>query len=602
MENSWILPLMILIPIVGAAWIGLVGPRQRCVTAKLALVISSLAFLASLWMLKLFLAGGVDASFKLQFQCDFLPQLGSSMHFGVDGISLWLILLTNLLTPLAILGSFSAISKSIRTYYSLLLLLQAGMTGVFLSLDLLWFYMFFEFTLVPLFLIVGIWGGPQRTYAAFKLFIYTMLGGVLTFAGVLVIAWYYANYRNDGVWTFSLPELYNVGLPQSWQMWLFFAMFAGFAVKVPLFPFHTWLPLAHTEAPTAGSVILAGVLLKLGTYGFFRISLPILDIASRQMAVLIGMLSLVGIIYAALAAWVQTDIKKLVAYSSVSHLGFCMLGMFAFNHAGLSGSLLYMINHGISTGALFLIVGMVYERYHTREFAQLGGLSQKMPLMAFFLIYFSFSSIGLPGLNGFVSEFVILYSVFTSGDGVTGPLGPTYAIIAATGVILSAIYMLYMCQRVLFGPLVEPAVEHHEDDEKLPTDLSKREWGLLVPLAVLALVLGVYPKMYFASTDPAIDKLNQRINGRFMASNPSEKRERSAKASSRLSCCPADLSMSRANAFLKAPASPFKAATVREGTEGDRTIGIPLLTCGALNESKEPCQDEVATLAKQEKQ
>jgi len=584
---------MILIPVVGAAWIGLVGPKQRCVTAKLALVISSLAFLASLWMLKVFLAGGVDAGFKLQFQCDFLPQLGSSMHFGVDGISLWLILLTNLLTPLAILGSFSAISKSVRTYYSLLLLLQAGMTGVFLSLDLLWFYMFFEFTLVPLFLIVGIWGGPQRTYAAFKLFIYTMLGGVLTFAGVLVIAWFYANYRNEGVWTFSIPELYSVGLPRSWQMWLFFAMFAGFAVKVPLFPFHTWLPLAHTEAPTAGSVILAGVLLKLGTYGFFRISLPILDIASREMAVLIAMLSLVGIIYAALAAWVQTDIKKLVAYSSVSHLGFCMLGMFAFNHAGLSGSLLYMINHGISTGALFLIVGMVYERYHTREFAQLGGLSKKMPLMAFFLIYFSFSSIGLPGLNGFVSEFVILYSVFTSGDGVTGPLGPTYAIIAATGVILSAIYMLYMCQRVLFGPLVEPVVEHHEGEEKLPIDLSKREWGLLVPLAVLVLALGVYPKMYFASTDPAIDQLNQRINGRFFANNPTEKRKRNANASSRPSCCPTDLS--RANAFFNAPA-------VRKGTAAClATTDVPLPTCEIRNASHEQCQDGIATLAIQEK-
>ena len=518
MEHSdWILPLLILIPAVGAAWIGLAGPAQRRETATLTMVISSAAFLLSLVMLGQFLAtgrgAGVPADYALQFQRSFLPQLGSSMHLGCDGITLWLLLLTNFITPLAILGSFSGIRKSPRTYYSLMLLLQAGMSGVFLSMDLLVFYMFFEFTLVPLFLIVGIWGGTQRTRAAYKLFIYTMAGGMLTFGGVLYVAWQY--FVQTGTWSFALADLYNTVLDDKTQIWLFFAFFAGFAVKVPLFPFHTWLPLAHTEAPTAGSVILAGVLLKLGTYGFFRIALPIVPDACRSLAVMIAVLSLIGIVYTALAAWVQTDVKKLVAYSSVSHLGFCMLGMFAFNHEGLSGSLLYMINHGLSTGALFLIIGMIYERYHTREFAKLGGLMQKMPIMAFFLLYFSFSSIGLPGLNGFVSEFTILYATFVSDApdlAVAGPLGKEYAIIAATGVILSAIYMLYMCQRVLFGPLVEPQVEHHEDEETLSPDLNRREWGLLIPLALLVLALGVYPNMYFASTDPAIDALFSRVN------------------------------------------------------------------------------------------
>ena len=506
-NSSYVLPLLILLPVAGALWISLVGPKQRCCVAKLALVFSGVTFLASLVMLVQFVQGGMGSGFSQQFYAEFLPKLGSSFHLGVDGISLWLILLTNFLTPLAILGSFSGIGKSPRTYYSLMLLLQAGMSGVFLSMDLLVFYMFFEFTLVPLFLIVGIWGGPSRTKAAFKLFIYTMAGGVLTFGGVLYVAW--LHYQESGLLTFEIAQLYNTNISATAQFWIFLALFAGFAVKVPLFPFHTWLPLAHTEAPTAGSVILAGVLLKLGTYGFLRLALPMVPDACLDMAHFVAVLSIVGIIYGALAAWVQTDVKKLVAYSSVSHLGFCMLGMFAFNHAGLSGSLLYMINHGLSTGALFLVVGMMYERYHTREFSQIGGLAKKMPVLAFFLLYFSFSSIGLPGLNGFVSEFAILYSTFTSGGpgDQVGPLGPGYAILAATGVILSAIYMLWMCQRVLFGPLKEPVVEHHEGEEQLPADLNKREWGLLVPIAVLALVLGVYPKLYFASTDAALENL-----------------------------------------------------------------------------------------------
>lgn len=510
-DQNYILPILILIPVLGAVAIAAFGPRDPRKTAHWALAFSVLALLATIDLPFRFIRNGINAQFHFQFQCDFLPQLGSSLHLGADGISIWLVMLTSLLCVLSIWASFSAIKTQARSYYALMLLLQSGMTGVFVSMDLLIFYIFFEFTLLPLFLIVGIWGGPQRRAAAFKLFIYTMAGGVLTFAGVLFIGWYH--YNQTGTLTFEIQQLYQTALPHNLQVWLFLAFFAGFAVKVPLFPFHTWLPLAHTEAPTAGSVLLAGVLLKLGTYGFLRISLPLLPEAAFGLAPLVAVLALVGIIYGSLCAWVQSDIKKLVAYSSVAHLGFCMLGMFAFNHTGLSTSLLYMINHGLSTGALFLVVGMIYERYHTREFADLGGLARKMPILAFMLTLFTLSSIGLPGLNGFISEFGVLYAVFTSAraEQFAGPLGPTYAIIAAVGIILSAVYMLWMCQRVLFGPLKEPHVEHTPSEEKLPHDLSRREWSLLTPIAVLVVLLGVYPKLFFAGTDPAIDTINQRI-------------------------------------------------------------------------------------------
>ncbi|MBN1846685.1 MAG: NADH-quinone oxidoreductase subunit M [Sedimentisphaerales bacterium] len=517
--NNYILPILILLPMVGGVLIALLGPSAPRRAAYCALAASTLTLLISVVAPLQYLAEGVNAEFQLQFQRPFIAALQSTIHLGMDGIALPLVLLTNLLSVLAIWSSLSAIQRQARSYYALMLILQGAMTGVFVSMDLLLFYVFFEFTLVPLFLLVGIWGGAQRRLAAFKLFIYTMAGGVLTFGAVVFVAWYH--YRQTAQMTFDIQKLYATQIPQSVQLWLFAAFFAGFAVKVPLFPFHTWLPLAHTEAPTAGSVLLAGVLLKLGTYGFLRIALPLLPGAAFQAAPLVAVLAIVGIVYASLAAWVQSDVKKLVAYSSVAHLGFCMLGMFAFNHTGLSGSLLYMVNHGISTGALFLVVGMIYERYHTREFSRLGGLARRMPIMAFFLVLFSLSSIGLPGLNGFVSEFSVLYAVFTSArplETFIGPLGPTYAILAATGVVLSAIYMLWMCQRVLFGPLAEPAVAEEAaaaEAAKLPADLGRREWGLLTPLAILVVLLGVYPRMYFDLTDPAIEKIQQRMTQRI---------------------------------------------------------------------------------------
>ncbi len=428
---------------------------------------------------------------------------------GVDGISIWLLAMAALLSPLAIWSSFTSIRTRVREYYALLLLLQVGLMGVFCARDLLLFYVFFEFTLIPLFFLIGIWGGPERRRAAVKFFIYTLAGSVFTFAGVVYLA--YFAYTQTGTLTTNLETLTQLGhggrIPIEAQTWLFLAFAAGFAIKVPLFPFHTWLPLAHTEAPTAGSVILAGVLLKLGTYGFCRLSIPLFPFAAYDLAPIVAVVAIIGIIYAALAAWVQRDVKKLVAYSSVSHLGFCMLGLFSLKVAGISGGVLYMVNHGLSTGALFLVVGFIYERYHTRDIHEIGGLARPMPWLAFFLIFFTLSSIGLPGLNGFVGEFLVLLGAATSGDTKDGlppgSLGYGYVIPAALGIILGAVYMLWMCQRVLFGPLKEPP-NTPDTSAGLSKDLTGREIAILAPIALCCVVIGVYPKPMLDEFEVAI--------------------------------------------------------------------------------------------------
>ncbi|NOT01948.1 MAG: NADH-quinone oxidoreductase subunit M [Phycisphaerales bacterium] len=440
-------------------------------------------------------------------------------HVGVDTISLWLVLLTAFLTPLAVWASFSGIRERVREYFALLLLLETAMLGVFCSMDLLLFFVFFEFTLIPLFFIIGIWGGAERRRAAAKFFIFTVAGSVLTFGGVLFVAYYVyssavAYGLPDAKFTMSIKDLIAAGragrIPADVQWWLFIAFAAGFAVKVPFFPLHTWLPLAHTEAPTAGSAILAGVLLKLGTYGFVRLCVAMLPDATYAFAPFMAVLAIVGILYGAFCAWAQTDVKKLVAYSSVSHLGFCMLGLFSLKLAGATGSIIYMLNHGLSTAALFLIVGMVYERYHTRDMDKIGGLARTMPWMAFFLIFFTLASIGLPGLNGFVGEILVLLGTAysdqprTSPDDLgVGPLGFAYAIPAALGIIFGAVYMLSMCQKVLFGPRREPP---HTPDAStgLTPDLNGRERAILFPLAVACLLIGVYPRPLIDSLHPAI--------------------------------------------------------------------------------------------------
>jgi NADH-quinone oxidoreductase subunit M len=531
--GSWILTLIIFSPLVGAVLL-MLPPRGDDVSARRSALFCSLVTLGlTVMALSLFYKAepkirGGETDFLLTHSIPWIvgddpetPTIDIGYRVGVDGISIWLVLLTSLLMPLAIWSSFSSIRTRVREYYVLLLLLQVGLLGVFCAMDLLLFYVFFEFTLVPLFFLIGIWGGPERRRAAGKFFLYTLAGSVFTFAGIVYLAYY--SFTTQGHITLNIEELTQMGqegfLPPNVQWWLFLAFAAGFAIKVPLFPFHTWLPLAHTEAPTAGSVILAAVLLKLGTYGFCRLSIPMLPDAAFALAPTIAVFAIIGIIYAALAAWVQTDVKKLVAYSSVSHLGFCMLGLFSLKVAGVNGGVLYMINHGLSTGALFVLVGCIYERYHTRNIHEIGGLARQMPWLAFFLIFFTLSSIGLPGLNGFVGEFLVLLGAATSGttfDGrAAGPLGFGYVIPAALGIILGAVYMLWMCQRILFGPVIEPP--HTPDlSTGLTKDLTRREISILAPLAMCCVFIGVYPK-------PMLDTFEVAVRQHILRQGASDK-------------------------------------------------------------------------------
>jgi NADH-quinone oxidoreductase subunit M len=453
-------------------------------------------------------------------------------YVGCDGLNIWLVVLTAVLMVSGVLVSWTAIQERVNEFYFWMLLLETGMMGVFLAFDIVLFYVFFELTLVPLFFLIGIWGGPQRRYAARKFFIYTLTGSLITLLGVLGVV--LACQSRTGELTLSIPRLVEIvherlaldsaterafwaGVPKigtilgralgfvdakssagMWggvEFWVFLALMAGFAIKVPLVPLHTWLPLAHVEAPTAGSVLLAGVLLKIGAYGFLRLCLPLTPDASLLLGVpLIGSLAVIGIVYGALCALAQDDIKKLVAYSSVSHLGFCMLGMFALNAAGLSGSLLQMVNHGLSTGALFLIVGMLYERYHTRMLADYGGIASRLHLLSLFMVFFCLTSIGLPGLNGFVGEVLVLFGMYE--------VRPWMVFVGATGIVLGAWYLLTMLMRVFFGPLKEP----HAAGEHGPpvVDLNLRELTALIPIAGLCVFIGVYPQPLLKTADPDI--------------------------------------------------------------------------------------------------
>ncbi|MEM1165815.1 MAG: NADH-quinone oxidoreductase subunit M [Planctomycetota bacterium] len=429
------------------------------------------------------------------------PELGITLGLSADAVSMWLILLTAFLGPLMVFGSFSAITTRVKTYYAWLLALQGVIVGVFAATDLILFYICFEFTLVPMYVLISLYGSSNRRKAAVKFFLYTFTGSIVALAGLVYVAWQHA--LAAGEWSFALTDLQAAAQAMSLgeQALVLGALMLGFGVKVPIFPVHTWLPLAHTEAPTAGSVILAGVLLKLGTYAIYRFVLPFVPDAVVHYAPVLAVLALIGIVYAGLICWVQRDVKKLVAYSSVSHLGFCVLGLFALTGVGLSGSILYMINHGLSTGALFFCIGMMYERYHTRSLNELGGLATRMPIWAFFMVFFTMASVGLPGLNGFVSEIMCLLGTWQSGapgvGGQYGPLGPWYAAVAGTGMIVAAIYLLFMVGKIVFGPLKEPDGHAHDDSSHgpaLPPDLSAREVGVLVPLALACLILGIYPK------------------------------------------------------------------------------------------------------------
>jgi NADH-quinone oxidoreductase subunit M len=446
-----------------------------------------------------------DNSDRMQYVIDipWIQTLGANFHVGIDGISLLLVMLTTLIGPLAVLSSWDAIQVRVKEYYAFMLLLQAGMLGVFISLDFFLFYVFWEVMLVPMYFLIGVWGGPRKLYAAIKFFLYTLVGSVLMLLGILALYFKYpeiASAHPDIAGTFGTLPTFNVlalhavgqYLPADLQWWVFLAFFVGFAIKVPMFPFHTWLPDAHVEAPTAGSVILAAVLLKMGTYGFLRFSIPILPKATVQFVPMMVTLSIIAIIYGALVAMMQPDMKKLVAYSSVSHMGFVMLGMFALNPQGLNGSVIQQINHGISTGALFLIVGIIYERRHTREIAQLGGLSNVMPMYAIVFLIMTMSSIGLPLLNGFIGEFTIMAGALQKNI--------WWAVAGGAGIVLGAAYMLWLYQRTMFGKLDNPA------NQGL-ADMNWREWATLIPLIIMAFWIGLYPAPFFRALDKPVTKL-----------------------------------------------------------------------------------------------
>src|SRR5436190_685285 len=466
-----------------------------------ALIFTLLAFVFSLYLIAHFEPGSSDFQFKINVS--WIPAIGIDYSMGIDGISLFLILLTTVLTPLAILASWS-ITERLKEYFIFMLLLETGMIGVFASLDLFLFYVFWEIMLIPMYFLIGVWGGERRIYAAMKFVLYTMIGSVLML--VAIIALYFMHGDATGIFTFSYPQIQSalasgrMVLAPSMELWLFLAFFLAFAVKVPLFPFHTWLPDAHVEAPTAGSVLLAGVLLKMGTYGLIRFNLPLFPHISHLFAPLISLLAIVGIIYGALVAMVQPDMKKLVAYSSVSHLGFIVLGIFSFTIQGLDGAIYQMLNHGVSTGALFLLVGIIYDRRHTRLIEEFGGLANRMPVFAAFFLIVTLSSIGLPGLNGFVGEFLVLLGAFG--------VNQSRAAFAAVGVVLSAVYMLWMYQRVMWGRL------ENDRNAALP-DLSGREHAMLVPILVMIFWMGMYSGYFLRPMDASVMKLlNQTQAGR----------------------------------------------------------------------------------------
>ncbi|MEM9064388.1 MAG: NADH-quinone oxidoreductase subunit M [Planctomycetota bacterium] len=508
-----ILFALIVLPLIAAAFIPLVQEKS----VKTVAMVGTLIPLG----VGIGVALGFDwmaAGYQFETSFAWIEPMGLELSVGVDSVAMSLILLALLLGPVCVGASYTAITKKVRTYYTWLLVLQAAMVGVFAARDLIFFYICFEFTLVPMYIMISLYGSANRAKAATKFFLYTFTGSMVALAGLMYVAWFNASVLGNE-WTFDIATLTAAGQQMSGveQAWVMAAMLAGFAVKVPLFPFHTWLPLAHTEAPTAGSVILAGVLLKLGTYGIFRFVLPITPEAVAEFAPFLATLSIIGIIYAGLICWVQTDVKKLVAYSSVSHLGFCVLGLVALNGPGLSGSVLYMINHGLSTGGLFLLIGMIYERYHTRSMNELGGLAGKMPVWSCFMVFFAMASVGLPGLNGFVSEFLCMMGTFQADSswagaiGTTpGNLGPWFAAFAGTGVIVAAIYILYMVGKVCFGPLKEPGAHlDHGDDHVLPTDLCAREIGVLLPLAAGCLILGVAPSPLLKSLEAPITEITE---------------------------------------------------------------------------------------------
>lgn len=494
-----ILSLILFVPLAGALLVALLPADAPRVIKAAGIAVSLVAFILSVWLFLAF--DGNRADMQFVEKVSWIPVLNISYHVGIDGISLLLVVLTTFLTPIALLASWESVTVRLKGYVALMLLLEMGTLGVFMALDMFLFYVFWEFMLIPMYFIIGIWGGQERIYAAVKFFLYTMAGSLLMLVAILWLG-YYASTLSGGAFTTDLMELMRIGpgIPMAIQTWMFLAFTLSFAIKVPLFPLHTWLPDAHVQAPTAGSVILAGVLLKMGTYGLVRFCLPLFPYATFTFLPYIAGLGIVGIIYGALVSMVQPDIKKLVAYSSVSHLGFVVLGIFALTEEAMQGAVIQMINHGLSTGALFLLVGMIYDRRHTRLLKDFGGLAKPMPVYATIFMIVMLSSAGLPGLNGFVGEFLILLGAFRSPF-----LGsPWYAIVAATGVILAAVYLLWSYQRVFFGKNENPANQGLKD-------LSSRELAVLIPVLLFIVWIGVYPQTFLGKSAASTRHLIQQI-------------------------------------------------------------------------------------------
>ena len=515
MFRTHILSIVTFWPLVGMFVLFFMNKENKHLHRLWANIVAVVGFLISLPLWFWFDFDNAD-QFQFAFQARWIDALGVDYHVGIDGITLLLVMLTTLIGPLAVLSSWDAIKERTKEYYAFMLMLQAGMLGVFISLDFFMFYVFWEVMLVPMYFLIGVWGGPRKLYAAIKFFLYTLFGSVLLLLGILALYFQYpaiAAQQPAIAAQFGTAPTFNVlafhaiapFLSFDFQYWVFLAFFVGFAIKVPMFPFHTWLPDAHVEAPTAGSVILAAVLLKMGTYGFLRFSLPILPEGTEYFVPMMIFLSIVAIIYGALVAMMQPDMKKLVAYSSVSHMGFVMLGMFALNPNGLNGSIIQQINHGISTGALFLIVGMIYDRRHTREIAQFGGISAVMPKYAIVFLIMTMSSIGLPLLNGFIGEFPIMMGALQENT--------WWAVAGGAGIVLGAAYMLWLYQRTMFGKLDNPANKNLQD-------LSWREMATVIPLIIMAFWIGLYPAPFFRALDKPVTNLVQKIRPEILQGAP----------------------------------------------------------------------------------
>ena len=507
-SSNHFLSVILFTPLAGALLLLFVPRESQVLHRLLGNLFGVLGFLVSLPLMIHFPTGSGDYAFKET--ADWIPSIGAKYSLGADGISMLLVILTTLLGMIAITSSWSVIQQRTKEYYILLLLLQTGILGVFLSLDLFLFYIFWEVMLVPMYFLIGVWGSERRLYAAIKFFLYTLAGSVIMLLAILALYFNYAKTLPQGViGTFDIPTLLAAAqhFPDGLKIWLFWGFFFAFAVKVPMFPFHTWLPDAHTEAPNAVSVILAGVLLKTGTYGFLRFSLPLLpaDAALRAKIIhIVITLSLIGIIYGAVVCLMQKDIKRLIAYSSVSQLGFCTLGIFALSPQGLAGSVLQQVNHGISIGALFLIVGVLEERRHTRLISEFGGLATPMPNFAAIYLIVSLSSLGMPLLNGFIGEFTILQGIFV--------VSKAWAAWAALGIVLAAAYLLSLYQHTMFGPVT------HEVNKSLP-DLKVREYAVLLPLVAIAFWVGIYPKPFFAYIEKPVQRIVQQVNPGFYQAN-----------------------------------------------------------------------------------